>query len=474
MKKKKVLYMALSLLVLLNAGLAPALPALAEAGGAPFSEEIALDAWNFQYGFDFLGGPDASKWQPKTLPYTWYMHTMSTDPNIVSNPGFENGLAPWLGNFATVTLDTEIKHGGAASAKTSDRGYVWSAVCQDIAPMLNERGPGVYDASVWVSLPGASDIADLSIYGYAADGTLVYATLGSAEVGDGFARISGSANVSWEGSLSSMNFYVGTRNSLADLYLDDCSMVKQEPTDNLAVNPGFENGLAPWLENNCTVTLDADVKHSGEMAAKASNRAFTWSTVYQDVASVLNEKGPGAYSASAWASLPGDSDIAELAIYGNTTGGLLYVSFGAATLGDGFTELSGATDISWEGDVLNANFYVSTLNSQADLYVDDFSLTIMSVPEPVWSLDGVTASESAVTVSVTRGADSVGAIVILASYSADGRLLQLESKPADADGPYAFDAPPEGAAHIKAFVWDAAYVPLAPAYSMEYTVQSEG
>jgi len=277
---RRRIHLLLSVLLALMAVLISAAPATA---ASAVREEVKLDSWNFQYGPDVTTPPDEGGWQSKSLPFTWYPHLTSDDPNIVLNPGFEDGLTSWAANptTAALTADTTVKHSGNASGKIANRSAIWNSPQQDITGLLDERGQGAYDFSVWMKLASGSDNVTLNLTVIASGQSIKYLTLASGTANStDFTQTSGSTNVTWTGTLTKALLYVSTKTSLVDLNIDDISMVKRQEQipASIAVNPSTatlalgesQTATATVLDQNNAVINNPQIAWTSDNAAVAT------------------------------------------------------------------------------------------------------------------------------------------------------------------------------------------------------------
>ena len=114
----------------------------------------------------------------------------------------------------------------------------------------------------------------------------------------------------------------------------------------------------------------------------------------------------------------------------------------------------------------NTLYIYETATYSGNWYIFELYAYNTTIPAPpAWSIDGIAVSPAGVTVDISRSANPVEAFVMLASYSVEGKLLGVETKPITANGTYLyfFATPPTSAVLVKAFIWDGSYVPLAEA-----------
>ncbi|NOY77872.1 MAG: cellulase family glycosylhydrolase [Calditrichaeota bacterium] len=170
----------------------------------------------------------------------------------------------------------------------------------------------------------------------------------------------------------------------SDVWVDKVQLTLlsgQNVTENLLLNPGFEKGTQYWNGNNCTLTPISAPVHSGSKALLVSGRKAAWSGPQQAVTDILNKKGPGRYTLSAFARAIGDTGV-----YGKVTvmleygGSKHYVGESTRLDTASWTKISATVSLDWQGTLTQAKFYVETINQyNGDFYVDDASLLLDSV-----------------------------------------------------------------------------------------------
>ncbi|THF76697.1 carbohydrate binding domain-containing protein [Cohnella fermenti] len=273
----------ISLLLALTVGPLFAAPTYAD---AVVREEVQLDSWNFQFGPDSATSPNPANWISVNTPYSWYPHLTSDDPNLVLNPGFEDGTTSWAPNptTAVLTVDSTDKHSGEASGRITGRTAIWNAPQQDVTGLLNERGQGTYNGSFWIKLASGADTATLTLAVTATGQTTKYINLAAGAAGSAsFTQISGGKNVTWEGTLTKALLYVDTKALLVDFNIDDVSMIKQVESIPTSISLGQDTANLSLGE---TKTVTATVlNQSGEAI---DGLAIAWSSADPSVAAISN------------------------------------------------------------------------------------------------------------------------------------------------------------------------------------------
>ena len=116
-------------------------------------------------------------------------------------------------------------HSGTKAVLSSSRANTWYGPKHDILSVFLSNGQGDYNVSGWAKLASGSDTVKVTLKLVDSSGTRYLSN--TATVGTSWAQMSGIQNVTWTGTLSSATLYVQTNSSLANMYVDDCSLKKQ-------------------------------------------------------------------------------------------------------------------------------------------------------------------------------------------------------------------------------------------------------
>ena len=164
------------------------------------------------------------------VPLIWFdgqSGSPTVGSNLLSNPGFENGLTSWSGyNNAYIQLNSQHKVGGNYSCRVYNRTGPNSLAYQDIRSLLLSRGQGGYSISGWAKLASGSDNAFIEVYITDSSGGHRHIVPSTTLTSSSFSKVEGTMNITWSGTLQSASFYLITQTSTSDLYLDDFSMSK--------------------------------------------------------------------------------------------------------------------------------------------------------------------------------------------------------------------------------------------------------
>ncbi|QGQ94328.1 hypothetical protein EHS13_05110 [Paenibacillus psychroresistens] len=151
------------------------------------------------------------------------------------------------------------------------------------------------------------------------------------------------------------------------------------PSDNLLLsNPGFESGLTSWSAQTSSIAVDTGNVNSGSQAVRIYNRTAVYSSVKQDIKSILLANGQGNYSASAWSKFSSGSNNVLIVVNTVDSGGSHWFETTWTSVGTSYTQLSGTLNITWTGTLSSALIYTSTSTALTDMYQDDFSLVFAS------------------------------------------------------------------------------------------------
>ncbi len=161
--------------------------------------------------------------------------------------------------------------------------------------------------------------------------------------------------------------------------LNRANMVKD--TDNLLINPDFEEGVLGWGGNQATITIVDDPVQSGSYAMLVSERQANWASVQQDILGILLENGPGYYTSSANMKAPSDTGFKGKVTLRITVGAeISYLGAGDTIPPGEWKQISNHLLIDWDGNLRDAAFYIETVKPYAgDFYCDNASFTLDSL-----------------------------------------------------------------------------------------------
>jgi hypothetical protein len=160
------------------------------------------------------GSPTATRTLTNTSP---------PSTNFLTNADMEAGTAGWSSFGAgTLTADSALFHSGLLSLKITGRTAAWNGIGQNVAPSNFTSGQ-TYSVQVWVRSESGTPTAKATLKLTA--GSTTYVNLASVQVNsNGWTLLSGSARVSWNGTLTAAYFYVETASGTDNFYIDDARL----------------------------------------------------------------------------------------------------------------------------------------------------------------------------------------------------------------------------------------------------------
>jgi hypothetical protein len=142
---------------------------------------------------------------------------------LLTNGNAESGTSGWaVFGSGSLSSNTSVVHGGSRSLLLTGRTASWNGISQDVTSKLTNGKS--YTTSVWVrtqsGTPGAKATLALTANGSTSFVSLTPTTTVNAS---GWTQLSGTATVSWSGTLSNAIFYVETTSGTDSFYIDDAS-----------------------------------------------------------------------------------------------------------------------------------------------------------------------------------------------------------------------------------------------------------
>ncbi|GIH03080.1 hypothetical protein Rhe02_11470 [Rhizocola hellebori] len=143
--------------------------------------------------------------------------------NILTNGNTESGTTGWSAFGGTLSSNTSVVHDGTRSLAITGRTASWNGPSQNVTANLTNGKS--YTTSVWVRTQSGTPSAKATL-AYTVNGTTNYLALTPAAAvnSGGWTQLSGTATVSWTGTLSSATFYVETTSGTDSFYIDDVSL----------------------------------------------------------------------------------------------------------------------------------------------------------------------------------------------------------------------------------------------------------
>jgi arabinoxylan arabinofuranohydrolase len=153
----------------------------------------------------------------------WQFNGGGGGGNLLANADMESGTTGW-GVFGSGTLssNTSVAHGGTRSLSLTGRTASWNGISQNVTSTLTNGKS--YATSVWVRTQSGTPSAKVTL-AVTANGSTSYVGLTPAVAvnSGGWTLLSGTATVSWSGTLSNAVLYVETAAGTDGLLIDDAS-----------------------------------------------------------------------------------------------------------------------------------------------------------------------------------------------------------------------------------------------------------
>ncbi|WP_405143132.1 family 43 glycosylhydrolase [Sphaerisporangium sp. NBC_01403] len=145
-----------------------------------------------------------------------------TGGNLLTNGDMESGTTGWGASGGTLSSVTNAVHGGARALSITGRTASWNGTTQDVTSKLTNGKS--YTTSVWVRSQTGTPSAKATL-AVTANGTTNYLQLTPATAvnSGGWTQLTGTATVSWSGTLTGATFYVETAAGTDGLSIDDAS-----------------------------------------------------------------------------------------------------------------------------------------------------------------------------------------------------------------------------------------------------------
>ncbi|WP_433653675.1 family 43 glycosylhydrolase [Micromonospora zamorensis] len=153
----------------------------------------------------------------------WQFGGTGGSGNVLTNGNVESGTTGWgVNGSGTLSTNTSVVHGGSGSLSITGRTSAWNGPSQDVTSKLTNGKS--YTTSVWVRAQSGTPAAKATI-ALTANGTTNYLQLTpTADVNvNGWTQLTGTATVSWSGTLTGATFYVETAAGTDSLLVDDAS-----------------------------------------------------------------------------------------------------------------------------------------------------------------------------------------------------------------------------------------------------------
>jgi hypothetical protein len=147
---------------------------------------------------------------------------LAQSANLLTNGNIESGTSGWgVFGAGTLSASTNPVHGGAQSLLITGRTASWNGISQNVTSRLTNGR--TYTTNVWMRTQSGSPTGKVTL-ALTVNGTTSYIALAQGAVNSsGWTLLSGTATVSWSGTLSSATFYVETTAGTDSFYIDDAS-----------------------------------------------------------------------------------------------------------------------------------------------------------------------------------------------------------------------------------------------------------
>jgi len=162
----------------------------------------------------FLGLNASSNSTPTPTP---------TGSNVLTNGDTEAGTTGWsVFGSGTVASNTSVAHGGTRSVVLTGRTAAWNGISQTVTSRLTNGKS--YTTTVWVRTQSGTPSAKVTL-ALTVNGSTSFVALapGATVNASGWTLLSGSATVSWSGTLSNAVWYVETAAGTDSFSIDDAS-----------------------------------------------------------------------------------------------------------------------------------------------------------------------------------------------------------------------------------------------------------
>jgi glucuronoarabinoxylan endo-1,4-beta-xylanase len=157
---------------------------------------------------------------------------------LVTNPGFENGTAPWAprgDGSCTLTVTTAQKHSGSYSGLATNRTATWNGIKQSMLGKMTNGNS--YTISAWLRASRRST-GTVSIERTDDRGTSYFTVASGSITNSGWTKLTGDFTVDIVGTCTTLDVYFEGPNAGIDLYADDASVV-------VLGDPNLEDPVAP-------------------------------------------------------------------------------------------------------------------------------------------------------------------------------------------------------------------------------------
>jgi glycosyl hydrolase family 62/carbohydrate binding protein with CBM4/9 domain len=144
--------------------------------------------------------------------------------NLLTNADMESGTTGWsVFGAGALASNTSVVHGGTHSLLDTGRTASWNGPAQNVTSVVANGAS--FTASVWMRTQSGTPTGKVTL-AVTANGTTNYTSLAQGAVNSsGWTQLTGTATVSWTGTLSSATLYVETAAGTDNFYIDDASLI---------------------------------------------------------------------------------------------------------------------------------------------------------------------------------------------------------------------------------------------------------
>lgn len=146
-------------------------------------------------------------------------------PNLLQNPGIENGLDPWIGMYCDVSTTTTLPNGGLYCLHATNRATSWAGPGQYLPDVLVDGATYQLAISVRMNSGASSVYAGISYYALLSRSG--YVTCDSVSTPGTWTQVKGYLTPDWSGALvSDPLLFVATDSGQTSMYVDDASLIR--------------------------------------------------------------------------------------------------------------------------------------------------------------------------------------------------------------------------------------------------------
>lgn len=305
--------------------------------------------------------------------------------NIVSNSGFEAGVAGWSGfGGASIAATSAQARTGAQSALTTGRSATWQGPLYNLLPVAIKGAS--YRVSAFARVEGSSSEPIQVTIKSVCSGTQAFTPVASGNANDtSWLELSGSYQVPNCPGLSELSMYVEGPAAGIGIYLDDVSVrqrlsvpiVPAPQGFNLLGNSDLELGADGWGAFGGSFVRSSSKVHGGAFAAQGTTRTATWQGP-----SVQLPTGAGSYEVRAYA-LQDSAAAQALLLSASLTcnGAQTFPTIASATpAGNTWVEMVGTLNV--PAGCTGVQLYLQQNGGSTfpDLYLDDVIVRAVDVP----------------------------------------------------------------------------------------------